>query len=102
MNLGQGKSRLNKDECRRKLGRSLSYRGTAVWNLLLFIIIVLIMCGKVSIVNTLQDEDQMVNRLNYGVIFSYVGITKPTTTLLRHTFKVCLPMKKDSEDRESF
>ena len=51
-------------------------------------------------VDALREEDHTVNRVNYGVIFTYVGKIKPATTLLRHTFKIGMPMRKESNDAE--
>src|SRR5437867_1956811 len=47
-----------------------------------------------------KTKKEKVNRLNYGVIFGYVGRTKPMTSLLRHTFKIALPVMKESDERE--
>ena len=106
---GQGTNRLSKDECRKKLRKNLGrecdrdygeYFVSAVWKLLLFIIYVNVTCQLVGVVNASQEGDQLVNRLNYGVIFGYVGRTKPMTSLLRHTFKIALPVMKESDERE--
>ena len=79
---GQGANRLSKDECREKLRKNLGSECNSgygerfvntVWKLLLFIICVNVTCQRVGVVNASQEGDQMVNRLNYGVIFSYVG-----------------------------
>jgi len=45
-----------------------------------------------------HEVDRTVNRINYGVIFKYAGQIVPTTNLLRHTFKISLPMRRDAED----
>ena len=73
---------------------------SSVWSLLLFIIFTVGISENVRQVNTSQEGDKLVNRLNYGVIFDYIGTTKPTTSILRHTFKVVLPMRKDAEEKE--
>src|SRR3989442_5823183 len=59
-----------------------SYFGSVMWNLLVCIICVVVMSGEVRRVDTSQQGDRMLNRLNYGLIFDYVGVTKPTTALL--------------------
>ena len=84
---------------RKDSGSSYRY-GRLLWSLLLFIILSMTIEREVTGMSTLPREEQTVNRLNYGVIFNFVGRTKPTTSLIRHTFKVRLPMRKNSEDRE--
>ena len=39
-----------------------------------------------------------VNRINYGVIFHHMGMTKPVTAIWRHTFKVPMPSHRLEED----
>src|SRR6267154_1432308 len=94
---------VNKEEERNKRRNKSTNGGGCVWNsaLLILLLSVIILCVESrSVLENERLEDQTVNRINYGVIFNYIGKIKPTTTLLRHTFKIGLPMKKDSEDAE--
>src|SRR6267154_1662598 len=94
---------VNKEEERNKRRNKSTNGGGCVWNSLLILLLlsVIILCVESgNVVGNERVEDETVNRINHRVIFNYIGKIKPTTMLIRHTFKIGLPMKKHSEDAE--
>jgi hypothetical protein len=68
---------------------------------LLIVIITLVLLGaRIGSAGPPLELDGTVNRVNYGVIYHYSGVVRPMTSLIRHTFKLALPRKRDSVDFE--
>ncbi len=65
---------------------------------ILFSLLLLLSAGQIA--EAADAEGKSINRINYGVFFDYVGQIMPTTNILRHTFKVALPLKRSSDEME--
>ena len=59
--------------------------------LLLMLIWSFVLTNDVNAARGPNDCDKSINRINYGVVFHYVGETRPTTSIWHHTLRIQMP-----------